>query len=111
MDCRSHGISNPCHGPEGVGPGPQVGNGPQELKRMPLFLKGINFRIGPTHHLNRVGFQFHLLALSRRSSQGTVGNNGTTGLQFEDLTLIVGQVPVRNDLQAGKGGAVIYFDE
>lgn len=78
---------------------------------MSLFLKWINFRIGPTHHLNIIGFQLHLLAFSRGIRQGAVGNDGTTGLQFQNIAPVIGQVLVRNNLQTGKGGTIVYFNK
>src|SRR6185369_1460366 len=60
--------AEPENGPEGVGAGAQMGDGPEVLEGVALFLKGITF-IGSTYNLDFFGGKFYGLPLCRRFPQ------------------------------------------
>jgi hypothetical protein len=111
MNGPAHGISDPGHGPEGVGPRPKVGNGPQKLKGVAFLLQWIEVRIRPTQHFQLLGLKFHFLAFSLRFRQNPLNPYRAARLQPKNLVFIVGEFFIRYNLKVVETGAVIQFNE
>lgn len=93
---------NPEHGVEQIGAHPQVGHGPQILRRMPLLLQGILRRTFP-QHLSSLHVQLHPLAphgMHQGAGDHQPGAQLQKGCRIQLLL-------VKYQLQMGKGGAVI----
>jgi hypothetical protein len=88
-----------------------MGYSPEKLKRVSLLLQRINIRVCPSQHLHLFGLKLHLLTFSRRSDYCPHSPNGAARLELKDLTLIVGQLFICNDLNTAERGTIIHFDE
>ena len=65
----AHGISHPCHSAKSIGSRPQVSNGSQKFKGMPLLLKGVNSRVSPPHDIDLICLKLYPLTLARGGRQ------------------------------------------
>ena len=107
----SHGSQTPDaeHGLEGVGPGPQVSDGPQELHGVPLGLQGI-VAGGGAFHGDGAGLNLKRLLGVGGQHQRTLDDQGRADIDLGDL-LEIGHGVVVYNLNGGEVGAVIEGDE
>ena len=102
--CRS----DPTDGTKGVCAGPQMGNGTQVFKRMPLFRHRIGFRIiNPANNRHPVSLNFAALTAPLGFNEFARDLYRTTGSQLEYLVLIVAQVTGDNRLYAIETGTIV----
>jgi hypothetical protein len=99
------------HRPERVRPHPQVRLLAQILKRVPLGLDGILVRIvDPPRHPNPRRRDFRT-ALAGSWHDRAVALDRAPGAQLGHLARVVGQVPLRHDLDRVKARPVVQRDE
>ena len=93
------------HRLEGIGPGPQVGNGAQELHGVALGLQGI-VAGGRAFHLDLGGLKLESLLGVRRQDQSALDNQGSANVDFGDFLEILQSVVI-NHLNGGEISTII----
>src|SRR5207249_2954404 len=111
VDRPADAVAQAGDGAEGVGPGPQMGDGPQELEGMALFLERISLMVGIAVDGDALGVQLGGLPLGGRFFHLADDGDAGAGAEFLDLALVVGQLAVGDDLQVTLAGAVVEFEE
>ena len=85
--------------PQGVGARAEMGYFPEKLKRVPLLLQWIIFRVSPTEHLNPGSQEFDSLTLGRRGLERPLDPDAATGGQTLDILLIIFEPFVGDNLE------------
>ncbi len=110
VDGHGGQTSHPEYGLEGIGPGPQMGNGPQKLHGVPLGLEGV-ISSGGALHVNGLRLDLKgLLPIIRGQHQGALDNQGGADVDFCDLLEICHGVVI-NHLNRGKVSTVVQDDK
>ena len=109
MDSVSRQGPHPEHGLEGVGPGPQMGDGPQILEAVALLLQRV-LRRGGSFHLHGVRLDLKRLLGLGRCHQGSGDDDSRSYVQSGDLFEIPHGVVI-NHLQRLKKGSVVDHDK
>ena len=104
VHCLRQGGTEPKYPAEGVGAGPQMGDGPQVLKGVTLFLQGVAL-VGRPDDLDVPGLQFHRLPRCRRGGHHTGHPHGAAGAEPAHHA-IIGQSRIQHHLQCGLAGTV-----
>ena len=111
MDRGTDGVADAGDGSEGVGAGPQVGDFPQELEAVPLFLQRIGFGIGRAQNCERLGGQFNPLTFAGAFLEFAGDAQARTGGRLLDVNVVAGNIGADHDLQIGQATAVVQLDE
>ena len=90
--------------------GPQVGDGAQVLKAVPLFLQRIG-RVAQADHLHGVGLQLEGLLHARRQRQRTGRADGAAQRDFQRFGKVLRLPVLQHDLQVFKARAVVELDK
>ena len=106
MDGETERAAYPGHSAQGIGARAEVADGAKKFEAVALFLQRIGLGIGPADHLDRLGPNFHGLALGGRGHEFAADPQRAAGGQPFDLVLVVGQGRVGEHLYAGQAGAV-----
>ena len=109
VDGEGNEAPHPEHGLEGIGPGTQMGHGPQELQTVTLLLQGI-VRGGGTLHQDAVCLHLKGLLGVGGLHDGAGDHQGGAHVGLGDLLEII-EIIVIHHLQGCEEGAVVQNDE
>ena len=110
MDRVSRDRPHPEDRAKGIGPRPEMGDGPQEFKGMALFLQRV-IGGGSSFDLDGGGVHFTGLFGFRGQNQFPFDAQRSSHVLMDNLLKVLKRIPFRNDLQISLTAAVVEFDE